>query len=86
MTTTMTKAKIKELKELAHKKYRDEQKKFLVEGVRFVHEAVTSDFHILEAFYTEDVEKDSLAKATLHALKKKTQQLHKSSVCVVFLL
>lgn len=74
---SLTKAKLKDLKELSHKKYRDEQKKFLVEGVRFVHEAASSDFQVLEAFYTEDVEKDPMGKSALHALKKKTAELHK---------
>ncbi len=74
---SLTKAKLKDLKELTHKKYRDEQKKFLVEGVRFVHEAASSDFHVLEVFYTEETEKDPIGKSALHALKKKTTELHK---------
>ena len=74
---TMTKAKLKELKELTHKKYRDEQRKFIVEGMRFLHEAAGSDFQILEVFYTDAVEKDSTGKSTLQALKKKTSELYK---------
>lgn len=72
---SLTKAKLKELKELSHKKYRDEKKKFLVEGVRFVHEAVNSDFQIIEAYYTKDLEEHHLGKPVLQALKRKTSSL-----------
>lgn len=74
---TITKAKLKELNELTHKKYRDEQRKFIVEGVRFLHEAAGSDFEILEVFHTEEVEKEQAGRATLQALKKKTSAVHK---------
>jgi RNA methyltransferase, TrmH family len=74
---TITKGKLKELKELTHKKYRDEQRKFIVEGMRFLHEAAGSDFQILEVFYTDEAEKDSTGKSTLQALKKKTNELYK---------
>ncbi len=74
---TITKAKLKQLKNLTHKKYRDEERKFIVEGIRFLHEAASSDFQILEVFYTDEVEKDAAGKSTLQVLKKKTSLLHK---------
>ena len=77
---TLSKAKLKYLKELSEKKHRDETKSFLIEGVRFVHEAASSDFPIVEAFYTEPVESDLMGQSTLHALKHKTQEVHKITV------
>lgn len=74
---TLTKAKIKSLKHLADKKHRDDERKFLVEGVRFVQEAASSDFHIIEAFYTEEVEKDAGGRTALQALQKKCREVHK---------
>jgi TrmH family RNA methyltransferase len=71
----LTKAKLKDLKELALKKHRDEEKKFLVEGVRFLHEAVRSDFTIIEAFYTADMEKNPAGRDVLEALRRKTDRL-----------
>lgn len=73
---TLSRAKLKELKKLSQKKYRDEQKKFLVEGLRLVGEAARSDFPILEAFYTEDVEKDPAGKELLATLKRKTPNVY----------
>jgi TrmH family RNA methyltransferase len=74
---SLSKTKLKELKELTHKKHRDERKKFLVEGIRFVHEAASSDFQILEVFFTEDIEKDPIGRSALAAMKKKTHDLHR---------
>lgn len=68
---TLSKSKLKQLKELTHKKHRDEQKKFLVEGVRLVQEAANSDFRILEAFHTADLKDSPGGKSLLQSLKKK---------------
>ncbi len=76
----LTKAKLKSLRELTHKKYRDEQRKFLVEGLRFVHEAASSDFQILEAYYTADLEEQNSGRNLLQALRKKTRELHQISM------
>jgi TrmH family RNA methyltransferase len=70
----LTKKKLKELRELTHKKHRDEKKKFLVEGVRLVQEAVNSDFKILEAYYTSDLGEAPGGKPLLQSLQKKTSQ------------
>ncbi len=76
---TLPRSKIKELKQLLQKKYRDEQKKFLVEGLRLVAEAARSDFSILEAFYTEEVEREPQAGSVIETLKKKTHNIWKVS-------
>lgn len=47
---------IKEIKKLKEKKYRTETNKFLVEGFRFVEEAVNSSFKVAYIFYTDSVE------------------------------
>ncbi len=73
---SVTKAKLKELKELSHKKHRDEEKKFLVEGTRFVHEAVDSNFQIVEAYYTDDFGNHPQGKSLLQRLKKKTPDVY----------
>jgi TrmH family RNA methyltransferase len=74
---SLTKSKLKELKELSHKKYRDENKLFLVEGVRLVHEAVHSDFHMVAAYYTDEVEKDLHGKSLIQSLKHKADMMEK---------
>jgi len=76
---TLTKNRLKELRELTTKKHRDEEKKFIVEGVRLVQEAVNSDYEILEAFYTKDLEEHPGGKALLQTLKKKAPQLQQIS-------
>ncbi|MBI5473006.1 MAG: RNA methyltransferase [Ignavibacteriae bacterium] len=76
---SLTKAKLKSLKELTHKKFRDEQKKFLVEGLRFVHEAASSDFEIHEAYHTPELAEQHAGKVVLQALKHKTKELHEVS-------
>ena len=76
---TLSKNKLKELRELTHKKHRDEQKKFIVEGIRLVQEAVDSDFSVLEAFFTKDLFDHPSGKTLLHSLKKKAHELHEIS-------
>ncbi len=46
---------IKEIKKLHERKYRDQQKKFIVEGHRFVREAIESDFQIEYVIINENV-------------------------------
>ncbi len=71
----LSKSKLKELRALTHKKYREEEKKFLVEGSRMVGDAVDSGFKILEAFYTKELRDSSSGKALLHRLAGKTSNL-----------
>jgi len=72
---TLPKPKFRELKALTHKKYRDEERKFLVEGVRLVQEAADSGFRILEVYYTKDVMDTPAGKGLLQKLKTKTSNL-----------
>ncbi len=75
----MTKGRLKDLRELTHKKYRDEQNKFIAEGVRLVQEAVDSDFKVLEAYYTPDIVDQPGGPALLARLKEKTTQLFETT-------
>jgi len=72
----LSKNKLKELRELTYKKHRDEQKKFIVEGVRLLGEAVNSDFKVLEAFYTRELKEQPAGKLLLQLLEKRTSQLY----------
>jgi TrmH family RNA methyltransferase len=72
---SLTKAKLKDLKELTHKKHRDEQGKFLIEGVRLVCEALNSDYKVLEAFHTAELMHQPGGGALLEALLKKSPTL-----------
>jgi TrmH family RNA methyltransferase len=68
----VSKAKLKEIRELTHKKHRDERKEFLVEGVRLVTEAVQSDYTLRETFYTRDLRDHPGGPQLLHLLRKKS--------------
>ncbi len=72
----LAKNKLRELRNLTHKKHRDEEGKFLVEGVRLVCEAVNSDYQILEAFHTADIADHPGGETLLHTLKKKAASVH----------
>ncbi|MBM2841108.1 MAG: rRNA ((2251)-2'-O)-methyltransferase RlmB [Bacteroidetes bacterium] len=72
----LTKNKLKELRELTHKKHRDETGKFLIEGVRLVGEAMNSDYKVLEAFHTPDLSEHPGGDALLQALKKKSSSVY----------
>ncbi len=50
----LSKAKLKYLRSLRQKKFREREKKFLVEGFRLTSEAVSSDFIVDQLFYTGD--------------------------------
>jgi len=75
----LPKNKLKELRLLTHKKYREEEKRFLVEGLRLVQEAADSGFKILETFYTKEILENPAGKALLHKLEMKTSNLHQIS-------
>jgi TrmH family RNA methyltransferase len=72
----VTKGKLKELRALTHKKFRDEEKKFLVEGVKLICDAVDSGFRILEAYYTKDMGDSAAGKQLLQKLAAKTSNVH----------
>ena len=76
---TLAKPKLKELRALTHKKYRDEQKMFLIEGVRMVGDAIDSGFKILEVLYTKDLSDSSPGKTLLQRLSEKTSNLFEIS-------
>jgi TrmH family RNA methyltransferase len=72
----LSKNKLKELRELTHRKRRDEQSKFLVEGVRLVSEALLSDYTVLEAFHTADLPEHPGGDALLKTLTKKSSSVY----------
>jgi TrmH family RNA methyltransferase len=72
---TLSKQKLKDLRALTHKKYREEEKQFMIEGSRMVGDAVDSGFKILEVFYTKELKDSSAGKGLLHRLSEKTSNL-----------
>jgi TrmH family RNA methyltransferase len=66
---TLSKAHLKELRELSHKKHRGEQSKFVIEGIRLVQEAAASDFELLEVLHTAEVEDHPGGRALLQSLR-----------------
>jgi TrmH family RNA methyltransferase len=75
----LTKSRLKSLRELTLRKYRDERKVFIVEGVRLVQEAVDSDFVVLEAYHTPDITDQPAGRALLARLGEKAVAIHQTS-------
>ena len=73
---TLTKSAMKELRGLTRKKSREQEGKFIIEGMRLVQEAAESDFSILEVLHTELIEGDPAGSALLHKLRRKTENIH----------
>ncbi|MGA9116237.1 MAG: RNA methyltransferase [Bacteroidota bacterium] len=71
----LPKQKLRELRELTHRKVREERKKFIVEGVRLVQEALDSDFRILEAYYTPDLTDQQGGRALLERIQQKIPEI-----------
>jgi len=64
---------IKETKKLQQRKYREETRRFLIEGVRLTEEALQGG--VLETvFYTENVFETDRARALLHSLMEKQNE------------
>jgi len=76
---TLSKAKLKDLRSLTHKKIRDQQKKFLIEGLRLVGDSIDSGFKLLEVFYTNELKESTAGKDLLVRLGNKTSNLHEIS-------
>lgn len=74
---SLSKTKLKELKKLTQKKYREDQRKFLVEGLRLVQEAARSDYVMLEAYYTEEIERSPQGSNLVQMLLQKTQHVYR---------
>ncbi len=74
---TLTRASLKDLRSLGQKKFRNEQGKFLIEGLRMVQEAVESDAVILEVLHTEEFASEPAGKGLLQKLAAKTKQVHR---------
>jgi TrmH family RNA methyltransferase len=73
----LSKTRVKELRSLVLKKYRAEQGRFLIEGVRMVQEAVDSDFAIVEALHTEEFAESPAGKTLLPKLAAKAGHVQK---------
>ena len=82
----LSKAKLKELRALATMKSREENARFMIEGIRMMQEAVDSDHTIVEAYYTSDVLDDGSGRALIEKLKKKsghTEQVSSRDVAAI---
>lgn len=71
----LTRNKVRELRSLLQKKFRDDTGFFLIEGLRMVREAAESDFRITEAYHTAGFSGHSEAKALLVKLRNRGAQL-----------
>ncbi len=70
MNKEITKEHIKEIKRLHESRERAERGLFLVEGVRFIEEAVKEEVHLEEVLYTERLEELERGNLLLAALNK----------------
>lgn len=61
----LTNARIKFIKSLKDKKFRDESGMFVVEGRKLVQEALDSSFHVDEVFRTEEIGESTMQRITL---------------------
>ncbi len=76
---SLTRARLKELRELTARKFRDERRLFIVEGLRLVQEAVDSDFAVLHAYHTQDLSEQPGGRALLARLKEKRVELFQTT-------
>lgn len=75
----LSKAKLKYLRALRQKKFRDREKKFLVEGFRLTSEALVSDFVVEQLFYTADfIQKKEHSDLAKEARRRKIETLRVS--------
>lgn len=77
---TITKNRLKALRELSIKKNRIGQGRFIVEGMRLTQEAVGSDFEITEAIYTQEFAGEEAGKKLLEHLRRKTRLVEQVTV------
>ena len=71
----LTKARMKALRALAQKKFRDQTGTFLAEGHRLVRDAIASDFEILEGLFTAAFADDAGARPVLTRLRAKCRRV-----------
>ena len=72
----LTKAKIRELRDLARKKDREATGLFVVDGVRGVREALRSGFSMVELFYSGALLADPAGSAIVEEAKRRTRAVH----------
>lgn len=73
MISSKDNAIIKEIKKLKERKYRNEEKKFLVEGFRFVEEALDSNFTVSHIFINEKSKDKFYQLAINNKIKENTK-------------
>lgn len=73
---------IKEIKKLQEKKYRNLYNKFIVEGFRFVSEALDSNFHVCHIIISETIE-EKFKKLALNEKVKDNTKLIKVSEAIL---
>ena len=62
MDTTLSNNRIKTIRSLSAKKYRDSLGLFVVEGEKMVAEALASDFQVVEIWKRDDIGYDAMAR------------------------
>jgi RNA methyltransferase, TrmH family len=76
---SLSKNELKKIRSLAHKKDREEQGRFVVEGVRLVSEAITSDFEILEVYHTSGFLEEPANESLLRKLTERVKRVEQVS-------
>jgi len=72
MAVPLTKAKLRELRDLARKNHRESTGRFVVDGLRSVREAIDSSFRVIELFATQDLENSAAGQALLAEARKRS--------------
>lgn len=71
---------IKDIKSLKIKKYREQNRLFFIEGIKFIEEALTSDEDIKSIIISETVQKDGKIQGIIHKIKQKERKTRLYSV------
>ncbi|GAB6138270.1 TrmH family RNA methyltransferase [Halanaerobaculum tunisiense] len=73
LISSFTNDKIKYLRSLYRKKYRRQEKKFVLEGVRIIEEAIKEQIEIGQVFYSDYLLRNQRGEELLHKLKQVSQ-------------
>lgn len=72
----VSRLRLKHLRQLTQRKYREETRLFLVEGVRLVQEAVDSGYTLVEVYHTADLREHPGGARLLKSLARTCEEIH----------
>lgn len=78
-TLPLSRKNIRLLRGLTTKKHREEQRKFIIEGIRLVTEAVESNFELLETYYTKEVSDHPGGRELLSLIRERSPLMREVS-------